>query len=364
MSKDVLFNEAAAAYPFSDKIVTIEPYGGGHINDTFLVSCTDGGEYVLQHINSYVFKHPDEIMENIMGVTKFIAQKLTEEGKDATRGTLTILPTTDGKNFYVDSSGEFWRVALNIKNTTAFDFAESADMFTKSGAAFGEFQSMLADYPADTLHETIPHFHDTPDRFRQLEDAIRDNKSGRLGNVTAEIEFAKARREDCAELMNLLNEGKLPLKVTHNDTKMSNVLIDNTTGDAVCVIDLDTVMPGLTAFDYGDSIRAGATTAAEDEVDLSKVHFDLDLFKAYTKGFLGAAGSALTETEIRTLPVGAKLMTFEVGIRFLADYLNGDVYFKTKYPQHNLDRARNQFHLVKEMEEKWDDMMAVVEAYL
>jgi len=362
--KEVLFREAAAAYPFGGKIAEIAPYGGGHINDTFLVTCTDGEEYVLQHINSYVFKRPDEIMENIMGVTKFIADKLTAEGRDATRGTLTICETTDGKDFYVDSDGEFWRVSLNILNTTAFDYAESAEMFKTSGAAFGEFQSMLADYPADTLHETIPHFHDTPDRFRQLEDAIRNNKSGRLENVAAEIEFAKARRADCAILMDLLNEGKLPLKVTHNDTKMSNVLIDNNTGDAVCVIDLDTVMPGLTAFDYGDSIRAGATTAAEDEVDLSKVHFDLDLYKAYTEGFLGAAGKALTETEIRTLPVGAKLMTLEVGMRFLADYLNGDVYFKTKYPQHNLDRARNQFHLVKEMEEKWDDMMAVVEAYL
>ena len=362
--KELLLNEAAAAYPFCDTIENIAPYGGGHINDTFLVTCTDGGEYVLQHINSYVFKHPDEIMENILGVTKFIAAKLTAAGRDATRGTLTICPTSDGKDFYVDSSGEFWRVALNIRKSTAYDFAESAEMFRKSGAAFGEFQGMLADYPADTLRETIPHFHDTPDRIRQLEDAIRDNKAGRLGEVAAEIDFVLSRREDCAVLMNMLREGKLPLKVTHNDTKMSNVLIDDITGEAVCVIDLDTVMPGLTAFDYGDSIRAGATTAAEDETDLTKVHFDLDLFKAYTEGFLSTAGDALTENEIRTLPVGAKLMTLEVGMRFLADYLNGDVYFKTKYPQHNLDRARNQLHLVKEMEEKWADMMAVVEAYL
>lgn len=364
MKKEVLYKEAAAAYSFSGEIVSIVPYGGGHINDTFLVTCTDGAEYVLQHINSYVFKHPDEIMENIIGVTKFIADKLTAEGKDPSRSTLTVIKTSDGKDYYVDSDGEFWRVTLNIPNTTAYDFAESVDMLKKSGAAFGNFQSMLADYPADTLHETIPHFHDTPDRYRQLQDAIRDNKTGRLENVSAEIEFAAAREKDCAALMELLEKGELPLKVTHNDTKMSNVLIDNTTGDAVCVIDLDTVMPGLTAFDYGDSIRAGATTAAEDEVDLSKVHFSLDLFKAYTEGFLGAAGAALTDTEIKTLPIGAKLMTLEVGMRFLADYLNGDVYFKTAYPQHNLDRARNQFHLVKEMEEQWDDMMAVIEAYL
>ena len=363
MSKEILYREAAAAYPFG-QITDIHPYGGGHINDTFLVTTEDGGEYVLQHINSYVFKRPDQIMENIMGVTQFIANKLTAEGKDATRSTLTVIKTTAGENFYVDSDGEYWRVTLNIPNTTAFEYAESPEMFKKSGVAFGEFQSMLADYPADTLYETIPHFHDTPDRYRQLEDAIRDNKAGRLAEVDAEIAFAAARKADCAILMDLLAKNELPLKVTHNDTKMSNVLIDNTTGDAVCVIDLDTVMPGLTAFDYGDSIRAGATTAAEDEVDLSKVHFSLELFKAYTEGFLGAAGAALTETEIRTLPVGAKLMTLEVGMRFLADYLNGDVYFKTAYPQHNLDRARNQFHLVKEMEEQWDGMMAVVEAYL
>lgn len=364
MKKDLLYREAAAAYPFGGSVMSIVPYGGGHINDTFLVTCTDGTEYVLQHINSYVFKHPDEIMENIIGVTHFIADKLTAKGEDPTRSTLTVVQTKDGADFYVDTDGEFWRVTLNISNTTAYDFADSADMLEKSGAAFGNFQSMLADYPADTLHETIPHFHDTPDRYRQLEEAIENNAAGRLAEVTAEIEFVKARKADCAILMDLLAKGELPLKVTHNDTKMSNVLIDNTTGNAVCVIDLDTVMPGLTAFDYGDSIRAGATTAAEDEVDLSKVHFSLDLFKAYTAGFLSTAGAALTETEIKTLPVGAKLMTLEVGMRFLADYLNGDVYFKTKYPQHNLDRARNQFHLVEEMEQQWDDMMAVVEKYL
>lgn len=364
MKKELLYREAAAAYPFGGDIVSISPYGGGHINDTFLAVCQDGSEYVLQHINSYVFKRPDQIMENIIGVTHFISDKLTAQGEDPSRSTLTVIQTNNGENYYVDSDGEFWRVTVNIPNTTAYDFVESADMLEKSGAAFGNFQSMLADYPADTLHETIPHFHDTPDRYRQLEEAIQNNASGRLENVAAEIEFAKARKADCSILMDLLAEGKLPLKVTHNDTKMSNVLIDNATGVAVCVIDLDTVMPGLTAFDYGDSIRAGATTAAEDEVDLSKVHFSIDLFKAYTAGFLGAAGAALTETEIRTLPVGAKLMTLEVGMRFLADYLNGDVYFKTKYPQHNLDRARNQFHLVEEMEQQWDDMMAVIETYL
>ena len=303
-------------------------------------------------------------MDNMVHVTKFLAEKLEKAGKDPKRGTLTVLKTNDGKDYYIDSEGNYWRSTINLENTTAYDFAESPEMLKKSGAAFGAFQNMLSDYPAETLHEVIPHFHDTPARFEQLMQAVRENKAGRLKDVAAELEFAKARETDCGLLMNLLEEGKLPLKVTHNDTKMSNVLIDNATGDAVCVIDLDTVMPGLAAFDFGDSIRAGASTGAEDETDLTKVHFSVPLFKAYTEGFLGEAGKALTETEIRTLPDGAKLMTFEVGIRFLADYLNGDVYFKTKYPQHNLDRARNQFHLVAEMEAKRDETQAIVDAYL
>lgn len=363
MNQELLYQEAAAAYPFGSDIQSIEPYGGGHINDTFLIKCPDN-EYVLQRINGYVFKHPDEIMENILGVTQFIADKLAARGEDPARKTLTVVQTTDGNNSYVDSAGNYWRVTLNIKGTTAYEYADSPEMLVKSGAAFGSFQSMLADYPADTLHETIPHFHDTPARYQQLEDAVAANAAGRLGEVEAELAFARARKADCSILMDLLEKGELPLKVTHNDTKMSNVLIDDKTGEAVCVIDLDTVMPGLTAFDFGDSIRAGATTAAEDEVDLTKVHFSLELFKAYTEGFLREAGAALTETEIKTLPVGAKLMTLEVGMRFLADYLNGDVYFKTKYPQHNLDRARNQFRLVEEMEQKWDGMMEIVGAYL
>ena len=313
--KGILYNEAAKAYFYGDCVSSIEPYGGGHINDTFLAR-TEKGNFVLQRVNGYVFPHPDEIMDNMVHVTKFLAEKLEKAGKDPKRGTLTVLKTNDGKDYYIDSEGNYWRSTINLENTTAYDFAESPD------------------------------------------------KAGRLKNVAAELEFAKARETDCGLLMNLLEEGKLPLKVTHNDTKMSNVLIDNATGDAVCVIDLDTVMPGLAAFDFGDSIRAGASTGAEDETDLTKVHFSVPLFKAYTEGFLGEAGKALTETEIRTLPDGAKLMTFEVGIRFLADYLNGDVYFKTKYPQHNLDRARNQFHLVAEMEAKRDETQAVVDAYL
>ena len=223
-------------------------------------------------------------------------------------------------------------------------------MLREAGRAFGEFQRLLDGYPAETLHEIIPDFHNTPQRFRQLEEAARRDKAGRLSQVGPEMAFAQARREGCSFLMDLLRAGKLPLRVTHNDTKMSNVLLDDNTGRAVCVIDLDTVMPGLAAFDFGDAIRSGATTAAEDETYLSLVRLDLERFSAFTQGFLGAAGQAFTPLERETLADGAIWMTFEVGIRFLADYLNGDVYFRTAYSQHNLDRARNQFRLVEELE--------------
>lgn len=363
MKSEPLYSEAAAAYDFGSEILSIAPYGNGHINDTYLVLCA-GGEYVLQRINKFVFPRPDKLMENMLGVTRFVAGKLKAQGGDPARGTLTVLKTADGADWYIDSGGHYWRATLNIQGTTAFESAASPEMLAESGAAFGAFQRMLADYPAETLYETIPHFHDTPARFRQLMEAAALDKAGRVQTVAAELAFARAREADCTVLTDLLAQGALPLKVTHNDTKMSNVLIDNRTGRAVCVIDLDTVMPGLTAFDFGDSIRAGASTAAEDETDLTKVHFSLALFEAYTAGFFRGAGGALTETEIRTLPVGAKLMTLETGMRFLADYLNGDVYFKTAYPRHNLDRARNQFRLVEEMEAQWDGMAAAVSAYL
>lgn len=358
----MLKEEAAKAFNFGGEITEIIPFGGGHINDTFLASSKDTS-YILQRVNKFVFKHPDEIMENMMDVTTFLQNKITVAGGNSLRETLTVIPTKDGKNYYVDSEGEYWRSTVYIDHTTAYDFASSPKMLTESGYAFGCFQNMLSDYPAETLHEVIPNFHNTPERFNQLTDAIEKNLSGRADSVVAEIEFAAKRKEEAGTLMQLLSEAKLPLKVTHNDTKMSNVLIDDNTGKGVCVIDLDTVMPGLTAFDFGDSIRAGASTAAEDEVDLSKVKFSLELFEAYTKGFLKAAGTALTPLELETLPLGAKLMTYEVGIRFLADYINGDIYFKTKYPQHNLDRARNQFKLVADMEDKWEDIMAIIRKY-
>lgn len=360
MSKEPLFREAAAAYAFGGKILSIAPFGSGHINDTYRVVCPDGA-YILQRINGFVFHHPDAIMENMLGVTRFLAAKLAAQGGDPARGTLTVLKTADGADYYVDSSGQYWRATLHIPDTTAFETADSDEMLMKSGAAFGAFQRMLADYPADTLHETIPHFHDTPARYRQLAEAALRDEAGRLREVTAELRFVNDRKADCAVLMDLLEKDRLPLRATHNDTKMSNILFDSRTGAAVCVIDLDTVMPGSLLYDFGDAIRVGCSTAEEDEKDLSKVNFDRENFVAFTRGFMRGLGDNLTVNEEKLLPTGAILMTFECGMRFLTDYLEGDVYFKTAYPEHNLVRCRTQFKLVEEMEKSLDFMQKTVD---
>lgn len=338
--------------------IALEVMPGGHINDTFLA----GGQWVLQRINHFVFPHPEHIMENMVGVTQYLRERVTARGGDPDREILQVVPTTGNTPIYCDEQGNFWRCTRNIPGAVSYETPDSPAMLREAGRAFGDFQAMLNGYPADSLHEIIPDFHNTPVRIRQLEDAAAADSQGRLAQVQAEMDFALSRREHAGLLTRLLAEGKLPLRVTHNDTKMSNILFDQATNRAVCVIDLDTVMPGLTAYDFGDSIRAGASTAAEDETDLSKVRFDLDLYRAYTQGFLSAAGEALTSTELDTLPDGAWTMTYEVGIRFLADYLNGDVYFRTSHPQQNLDRARNQFHLVKQMEAQREEMGRIVRA--
>lgn len=339
-----------------DPAAPLEIIPGGHINDTFL----SGGKWVLQRINHFVFPHPEHIMENMVGVTQYLREKIVARGGDPDRELLQVVPTTGNTPIYCDEQGNYWRCTRYIGGAASYETPDSPAMLKEAGKAFGDFQAMLSGYPADTLHEIIPDFHNTPVRIRQLEDAAAADPQGRLAQVQAEMDFALSRREHAGLLTSLLAQGKLPLRVTHNDTKMSNILFDQATNHAVCVIDLDTVMPGLTAYDFGDSIRAGASTAAEDETDLSKVKFDLALFQAYTQGFLSAAGGALTSTELDTLADGAWTMTYEVGVRFLADYINGDVYFRTSRPQQNLDRARNQFHLVKQMEEHREEMGRIV----
>ncbi len=348
-----------AAKQFSnDRILSIAPFGQGHINTTYSVKYkTKKGtsyRYLLQKINTYVFKNPDELMENIVGVTEFLLPLCGE------RGTLTVIRTLDGQNYYKDVFGNCWCVYIFLENTTAYQQIEKDSDFYTCGEAFGEFQQLLADYPAEKLHETIPNFHNTPSRFADLHKAIEENKADRLQLVQDEIDFVLARECKADAITSKLASGEIPTRVTHNDTKLNNILIDNASGKAICVIDLDTVMPGAVAYDFGDSIRFGASTAAEDETDLSKVEMSLHLFEVFAKGFLKSANKFLTPAEKDSLVTGAYLMTLECGVRFLTDYLNGDVYFKIHREHHNLDRCRTQFKLVADMEKKEDRMREII----
>jgi hypothetical protein len=293
-------------------------------------------------------------------VTEYLRDYLKRTGGDAERGAMTVIKTRDGRWWYAGEDGSCWRVYIFVEDTICLQRVEQPGDFYESAVAFGNFQNQLKDYPAWTLHETIPNFHNTVSRYEAFEKAVQEDRAGRAASVQAEIAFIQARKDDCAFLMNLLWEGKLPLRVTHNDTKLNNVMFDCETGEGICVVDLDTVMPGLALYDFGDSIRFGASTAAEDEPDLDKVHFSPEYFEAYTDGFLSTAGRALTDNEIKYLPFSSKLMTLECGMRFLGDYINGDTYFKTDYPEHNLVRARTQLRLVSEMEEKMQEMTDIV----
>ena len=344
------------------------PYGSGHINDTFRLTCTleNGGQkrYILQRMNDDVFKNPVELMENVMNVTSYLRKKIVERGGDPDRETLNVIPTKTGDNFLKDERGDFWRMYLFIEDASSFDMVRTPEDFYNSAVAFGNFQLLLKDYPASTLHETILNFHNTVSRFSDFKKAVEEDVCGRAKEVPGEIRFVLEREADTHAICDALADGTIPLRVTHNDTKLNNVMIDNRTGKGICVIDLDTVMPGSALYDYGDSIRFGASTGAEDEKNLDLISCDLGLFETYTRGFVEGCGGSLTQEEIRMLPMGAKLMTLECGMRFLADYLQGDVYFKIHRPEHNLDRARTQFKLVADMEQKWDEMAAIVEKYL
>lgn len=337
-----------------------KPFGGGHINDTFLLEREDGSLFVLQRINKNVFPNPPQVMENIQRVTHHLRKRIRAVGGDPERETLRMLKNAQGELCTIDRNGDYWRAYSFVGGSTSYDQVESAEIFRESGRAFGRFMSMLDDFDAASLHETIARFHDTPKRFRDFRAAVEGNASGRADGVRDLIDVALSYEAFGSTLMDQLASGELPLRVTHNDTKLNNVLIDTASGRAVCVIDLDTVMPGLCAYDFGDAIRFGASTAAEDEQDLSKVHFDMDLYRAYAEGYISEVAGALNAKEVDSLAIGAKMMTLENGIRFLGDYLNGDVYFKTAYPEHNLVRARTQFKLLSEMDEHWDEMLACV----
>ena len=341
------------------EFTSVEAYGSGHINHTFLAKTKEQKKYILQGINSTIFRDTDALMENIAGVTGFLKKEIIRQGGDPDRETLTVIPTKDGKLYFTDPDYNKWRVYPFIEGASAFDAVKSAEDFYQTGLAFGRFQSMLADYPAEKLHETIPDFHNTKKRYEDFEKAVAEDVCHRAASVAEEIAFVRARKEEMPLLSDMQKRGELPLRVTHNDTKLNNIMFDDMTHEAVCVIDLDTVMPGLSMHDFGDAIRFGANTAAEDETDLSKVSLSLELFEVYVKGFLKGCDGRLTKTEIEMLPMGAKMMTLECGMRFLADYLQGDIYFKTARDAHNLDRSRTQFALVLDMEKKWDRMCEI-----
>ena len=363
-----VLEDALYAFGFGNQCSYVQPFGAGHINETYAVYMPgENGEeelsYVLQRINTHVFKKPREVMENIFGVTEYLRQSIRAVGGDPDRETLSYIKTKEGENYYEDTDGLPWRCYNFIPDSVCYQSVECPEQFYQSARSFGRFLKQLDGYPADTLYETIPKFHDTEDRLKNFKQALRRDVKNRARTCKDEIQFVLDHAADCSVLMSQLRAGTLPLRVTHNDTKLNNILFDENTGEGICIIDLDTIMPGLALNDFGDSIRFGATHAAEDEPDLSKVHFEIDLFEAYTKGYLESAGDVLTENEKANLAWGAKILTLECGIRFLTDYLQGDTYFKTQYPTHNLIRARTQFKLVQDMERQFDAMQAIVKKY-
>ena len=354
-------------FDFEGKVIDKKPLKKGHINDTFCIVCEtenkQNKKYILQKINTNIFKNPDELMENVVNVTSYIRKIVIENGGNPERETLNIIPTKNGENYYKDKDGDCFRVYKFIEDATTYDLVQNAQDFYESAVAFGNFQRLLSNFPANTLYETIPNFHNTVDRLNKLKQAIQKDAVNRVKNVKEEIDFVLNREKDCHIICDLLEKGEIPLRVTHNDTKLNNIMIDNKTKKAICVIDLDTVMPGTVLNDFGDSIRFGASTALEDEQDLSKVECSMELFEAYTKGFIEGVKGNLTDKEKEMLPMGAKIITLECGIRFLTDYLQGDTYFKIDRDNHNLDRARTQFKLVLDMENKWEQMKNIVKKY-
>ena len=364
---DSVISQILAAYALPGTVADVARHGKGHINDTFCVVCRmpEGGtaRFILQRLSQAAFPHPEEVMENFVGITSYLRREILAEGGDPLRETLSLVKTGDGADFVTDSEGRAWRLMPFIENAECYQSA-TPELFAASGRAFGRFQYMLRDYPARTLHETIPHFHDTESRFEQFLAVLEADKLNRAEGVSPEIQFILRRKADCGVALRALREGKLPLRVTHNDTKLNNILIDRDTHEGICIIDLDTTMPGLAINDFGDSIRFGANHCMEDEQDLTKVNFDISLYEVFTRGFLEGARGSLTSAELEYLPWGARLMTLECGIRFLTDYLDGDHYFHDiSRPRQNLDRARTQLKLVKDMEEQFDAMAAVVAKY-
>lgn len=347
-------------FAFDGTVSDFKVCGNGHINSTYIVTVESGKRYILQILNTAIFKDPVGVMNNIVAVTDHIRKGLAEAGEDTERGTMRVVLTKEGANGYTDDEGHFWRAYDFVEGTVCRLTVDSPETFARVGEAFGDFQRRLADFDASQLIESIPDFHNTKKRYADFLAAVERDAAGRADLVRDEIRFITDRADRCSLIVDALSSGDLPLRVTHNDTKLSNILLDEVTQEAVCIIDLDTVMPGSSLYDFGDSIRTGAASAAEDEPDLEKVHFLPEMFKAYAKGFIKGTGGALTETELQMLPDGGYIITLEQAIRFLGDYLDGDTYYHTDYPDHNLVRARTQLKLVEETEAYMEELREFV----
>ncbi len=345
-------------YQDFEKVIT------GHINDSYLIrtSMQEHPGYFLQWINNYIFKDVEGLMNNISVVTQHLSEKRSSQENHSCK-VLNIIPTTQGNNYFVDAEGEYWRLYSFIGGTHVYDVVENTEIAFEGGKAFGIFISLLADLPADRLTETIPDFHNMEMRMESFYNSVRIDPADRVKQITAEIEFVKQRAEEMMSIPALIKTGELPIRITHNDTKFNNILFDKNE-QAICIVDLDTVMPGSILFDFGDAIRTGANTASEDEKDLSKVDINLPIYKAYTQGFIKSTRHTLTSVEIENLSFSARFMTFIIGLRFLTDFVDGDPYFRTLYANHNLDRARVQFRLLEAMERSAGEMHGIVLASL
>ncbi|MBO5762446.1 MAG: aminoglycoside phosphotransferase family protein [Lentisphaeria bacterium] len=349
---------------YGDYLVAI-PFGSGHINDTFQVTYDQGGvrlHYTLQRVNTNVFKDPVKVMENIDRVTTHMLQKIRKSGLETKKRTIRLIHALDGKPYVIDSDQNCWRCYIFIENARTYDVLESERIAYKVAQTFGEFQLDMVDLPGGRLHETIPNFHNTPVRIAALEQALREDVRGRAAHVQKEADFILSRAEECGRLLDLHRQGLIPERITHNDTKVNNILIDDVSGEGICVIDLDTVMPGLALYDFGDLVRTCTSPAAEDEIDLDKVFMRFDMFEALLRGYLASASGFLKPAEREELPFAGKLITLEIATRFLTDYLQGDVYFKTHRVGHNLDRCRNQLKLVQSIEDQFDDMHKLLQS--
>ncbi len=327
------------------------PFRNGHINSTYI---TEDFKYVIQKINTSIFQNPQELMENVVAVTEFLRKK------DPSCTTLNVVKTQDGKLFYQDTDGSCYRAYDYIENTRTVESNASPEDIYEAGACLGRFQKMLSDFPVETLHETIKDFHHTPKRLQTFKDAVANDIAGRVSDVKKDIDFALSLAHEADIVVNGLNAGTILSRVTHNDTKINNYLFEEHGSKALCLIDLDTVMPGSLLYDVGDALRLGGSTAAEDETDLSKVHFNEHAFASFVKGYLSEMRDSMTATELELLPFSVRLITYEQGIRFLTDYLNGDTYYKIHREHHNLERARNQFKLVADLKEKEDLMRGMI----